>query len=108
MAWEGGGGGLHPEMKIGNSGRSCKWTEAKQHNGVLRRARRPNMRQHRRYSNGGPREETWPLPWNRRPVEIMHAGKPTGVAVFHCIPWFQTQLGLTTFQIGYHTIEGSS
>ena len=30
-------------------------------------------------------------------------GKPTGVAVSHCITWFQTQLILTTRQIRYHS-----
>ena len=33
----------------------------------------------------------------------MHTGKPTGAAFFHCIPWFQTQLILTMFQICYHS-----
>ena len=32
---------------------------------------------------------------------LMHTGKPTGVAVSHCITWFQTQLILTTCQIRY-------
>ena len=31
-----------------------------------------------------------------------------GVAVSHCISWFQTQLILTTRQIRYHAIAGSS
>ena len=34
---------------------------------------------------------------------LMHTGKPTGVAVFHCITWFQTQLISTTCQIPYHS-----
>ena len=34
--------------------------------------------------------------------------KPTGVAVSHCMTWFQTQLILTTCQIRYHAIVGSS
>ena len=33
----------------------------------------------------------------------MHTGKPTSVAVSHCITWFQTQLILTTCQIRYHS-----
>ena len=33
---------------------------------------------------------------------LMHTGKPTGVAVSHCITRFQTQLILTTCQIRYH------
>ena len=32
-----------------------------------------------------------------------HTGKPTGVAVSHCITRFQTQLILTTCQIRYHS-----
>ena len=35
-------------------------------------------------------------------LQFMHTGKPTGVAVSHCIAWFQTQLILTTCQIRYH------
>ena len=34
---------------------------------------------------------------------LMHTGKPTGVAVPHCITWFQTQLIPTTCQIRYHS-----
>ena len=34
---------------------------------------------------------------------LMHTGEPTGVAVSHCITWFQTQLILTTCQIRYHS-----
>ena len=34
---------------------------------------------------------------------LMHTGKPTGVAVSHCITWFQTQLILTACQIRYHS-----
>ena len=34
---------------------------------------------------------------------LMHTGKPTGVAVSHCITWFQTQLILTTCQVRYHS-----
>ena len=34
---------------------------------------------------------------------LTHTGKPTGVAVSHCITWFQTQLILTTCQIRYHS-----
>ena len=34
---------------------------------------------------------------------LMHTGKPMGVAVSHCITWFQTQLILTTRQIRYHS-----
>ena len=34
---------------------------------------------------------------------LTHTGKPIGVAVFHCITWFQTQLILTTCQIRYHS-----
>ena len=34
---------------------------------------------------------------------FMHTGKPTGVAVSHCITWFQTQQILTTCQIRYHS-----
>ena len=33
---------------------------------------------------------------------LMHTGKPTGVAVSHCITWFLTQLILITCQIRYH------
>ena len=33
----------------------------------------------------------------------MHTGKPTGVAISHCIAWFQTQLILTTCQIRYRS-----
>ena len=33
----------------------------------------------------------------------MYTGKPTGVAVSHCITWFQTQLILTACQIRYHS-----
>ena len=43
-----------------------------------------------------------------RSLCLMHTGKPTGVAVSHCIAWFQTQLILTTCQIRYHAIVGSS
>ena len=39
---------------------------------------------------------------------LVHTGKPTGVAVSHCITWFQTQLILTMCQICYHAIVGSS
>ena len=39
---------------------------------------------------------------------LVHTGKPTGVAVSHCMTWFQTQLILTTCQIRYHAIVGSS
>ena len=39
---------------------------------------------------------------------LMHTGKPTGVAVSHCITWFQIQLILTACQIRYHTVVGSS
>ena len=39
---------------------------------------------------------------------LVHTGKPTGVAVSHCRTWFQTQLILTTCQIRYHAIVGSS
>ena len=35
---------------------------------------------------------------------LMHAGKPTGVAVSHRITWFQTQLILTACQIRYHSL----
>ena len=34
---------------------------------------------------------------------LMHTGKPTGMAVSHCITWFQTQRILTTYQIRYHS-----
>ena len=34
---------------------------------------------------------------------LMQTGKPTRVAVSHCITWFQTELILTTFQIHYHS-----
>ena len=34
---------------------------------------------------------------------LMHTGKPTGVAVSHCITWSQTQLIFTTCQIRYHS-----
>ena len=34
---------------------------------------------------------------------LMHTGKPMGVAVSHCITWFQTELILTTYQIHYHS-----
>ena len=37
---------------------------------------------------------------------LMHTWKPMGVAVSHCIPWFQPQLILTTCQIRYHTRGG--
>ena len=30
---------------------------------------------------------------------LVHTGRPTGVAVSHCMTWFQTQLILTTCQI---------
>ena len=33
----------------------------------------------------------------------MHTGKPTGVAVSHCITWFQTQLIHTACEIRYHS-----
>ena len=33
---------------------------------------------------------------------LTHTGKPTGVAVSHCITCFQTQLILTRCQIRYH------
>ena len=33
---------------------------------------------------------------------IMHTVKPTGMAVSHCITWFQTQLILTMCHIQYH------
>ena len=33
---------------------------------------------------------------------LMHTGKPTGVAVSHCITWFQTQLITTVRRIRYH------
>ena len=36
-------------------------------------------------------------------LRLMHTGKPTGVAVSHCITWFQTRLILTTCQIRYHS-----
>ena len=39
---------------------------------------------------------------------LMHPGKPTGVAVSHCITWFQIQPMLTTCQIRHHAIVGSS
>ena len=39
---------------------------------------------------------------------LVHTGKPTSLAVFHCITQFQTQLILTTCQIRYHAIVGSS
>ena len=35
-------------------------------------------------------------------TKLLGTGKPTGVAVSHCITWFQTQLILTTCQIRYH------
>ena len=34
---------------------------------------------------------------------LMHTGKPTGVAVSHCVNWFQTQLILIACQIHYHS-----
>ena len=34
---------------------------------------------------------------------LMHTGKPTGVAVSHCMTWFQTQLMCTMCQIRYHS-----
>ena len=34
---------------------------------------------------------------------LRHTGKPMGVAVSHCITWFQTQLILTACQIRYHS-----
>ena len=34
---------------------------------------------------------------------LMHTGKPTGVAIPHCITWFQTQLILTMCQTRYHS-----
>ena len=34
---------------------------------------------------------------------LLHMGKPTGVAVSHCITWCQIQLFFTTCQIRYHT-----
>ena len=37
-----------------------------------------------------------------QPLCLMHTGKPTGMAVSHCITRFQTQLILTTCQIRYH------
>ena len=58
--------------------------------------------------------KTWKTRKERSTREIMdgrclvHTGKPTGVAVPHCTTWFQTQLILTTCQIRYHAIVGSS
>ena len=34
---------------------------------------------------------------------LTHTGKPMGVAVSHCITWFQTQLIVTACQIRYHS-----
>ena len=34
---------------------------------------------------------------------LIETGKPTGVAVSHCIAWFQTQQILITCQIRYHS-----
>ena len=34
---------------------------------------------------------------------LLHTGKPTGVAVSHCLIWFQTRLFLTMCQIRYHS-----
>ena len=42
-----------------------------------------------------------------QPLCLMHTEKPTGVAVSHCITWFQTQLILTTCQIRYHGHQAS-
>ena len=33
---------------------------------------------------------------------LMHTGKPTGVALSHCITWFQPQLILTKCQVRNH------
>ena len=34
---------------------------------------------------------------------LMHTGKPTGLAVSHCMTWFQTQLILSRCLIRYHS-----
>jgi hypothetical protein len=38
-----------------------------------------------------------------QPSCLTHTGKPTGMAVSHCITWFQTQIIPTTCQIRYHS-----
>ena len=38
-----------------------------------------------------------------QPLCLVHTGRPTGVAVSHCIARFQTQLIRTTCQIRYHS-----
>ena len=35
---------------------------------------------------------------------LMHTGKPTGVAVSHCITWFQTQVILAACHCSVHSI----
>ena len=44
--------------------------------------------------------------FGRQSSRLMHTGKPPGVAVSHCITWFQTQLIHTTCQIRYPVIGG--
>ena len=38
-----------------------------------------------------------------RSLCLTHTGNPTGVALSHCITWFQSQLLRTTCQIRYHS-----
>ena len=45
--------------------------------------------------------------FSRQSLCLMHTGKPTGVAVSHCITWFQTQLIHTTCHIRHHSHCGS-
>ena len=47
--------------------------------------------------------ETWVVSFSLQSLCLTHTGKPTGVAVSHCITWFQTQLIHTACQIRYHT-----
>ena len=46
--------------------------------------------------------------FSRQSLCLVHTGKATGVAVSHCMTWFQTQLIPTTCQIRYNAIVGSS
>ena len=47
--------------------------------------------------------------FSRQSLCLVHTGKPKGVAVSHCITWFQTQPILTTCQTRYHShFVGSS
>ena len=53
-----------------------------------------------------PTDSSWPSIFTALSYSsscLMHTGKATGVAVSHCITWFQTQLILTMCQIHYHS-----